>query len=332
MISALVSICWLTPALRTPYDSVVHRRSIRPLLNLVVLMGVEVGALVFVQRLGAGAMRIDWSHLSSWLHTTSSEDAVAAVSRVLVLAGAYWLLATTALYLLARVARVPALVRGVGSFTVPGVRKLVDAALVVSIAGAGVIGGGAMAHAAAGPPPTTPPVVIQLGNQANQAAGVQPQVGDGHVYVPVPAGDPTPSRTAHKAGRHTSTVPSSTTSTSATPTTMSTDPSPPTPARSSSAPPAAAATAGTARGAAAAAETPTGSAESTRVVESGDNLWVIAAHHVADTTGRPLVRLGRGEIARYWVKVVEANRHKLPSGNPSLIHPGERVVLPAVGA
>jgi len=298
----------------------VHRRSVRPLLNLVVLVAVEVGALVFVKRLGGGAMRIDWSHLSSWLHTTSSEDAVAAVFRMLALAGAYWLLATTALYLLAGVARVPALVRGVGSFTVPGVRKLVDAALVVSIAGVGVIGGGAMAHAATGPPPTTPPVVIQLGNQANQPPGVQVQAGDGHVYVPAPAGDPTEAPTAHKVRRHTSTVPSSTTSTSAAPTTTSTDPTPPTPARSSSAPPAAA------------AEMPTGSAESTRVVESGDNLWVIAAQHVADTTGRPLVRLGRGETARYWVKVVEANRHKLPSGNPSLIHPGERVVLPAVGA
>src|SRR5205814_2291792 len=153
---------------------------------LTVLVAVEVSALAFVRRLGGGGTRIDWSHLSSWLQTTSSEDAVAAVFRVLALAGAYWLLATTALYLLARVARVPALVRGVGSFTVPGVRKLVDAALVVSIAGAGVIGGGAMAHAAAGPPPTTPPVVIQLGNQANQSPGVR-QGGDGHVYVPVPA-------------------------------------------------------------------------------------------------------------------------------------------------
>jgi hypothetical protein len=152
------------------------------------------------------------------------------------------------------------------------------------------------------------------------------------VYVPIPAGDPTEAPTAHKGGRHTSTVPSSTTSTSAAPTTASIDLTPPPPARSSSAPPAAAATAGAARGAAATTETPTGSAESTRVVEPGDNLWVIAAHHVADTTGRPLVRIGRGEIARYWVKVVEANRHKLPSGNPNLIHPGERVVLPAVGA
>jgi hypothetical protein len=35
-------------------------------------------------------------------------------------------------------------------------------------------------------------------------------------------------------------------------------------------------------------------------------------------------------VAEYWAKVKAANRHRLPSGDPDLIEPGERIVLPPV--
>ena len=37
------------------------------------------------------------------------------------------------------------------------------------------------------------------------------------------------------------------------------------------------------------------------------------------------------EVARYWIKVVEANKHHLRSGNPDLIYPDEEIILPPVG-
>jgi nucleoid-associated protein YgaU len=35
-------------------------------------------------------------------------------------------------------------------------------------------------------------------------------------------------------------------------------------------------------------------------------------------------------VAAYWAKVKEANRHRLASGDPDLIEPGEIIVLPPV--
>jgi hypothetical protein len=66
-------------------------------------------------------------------------------------------------------------------------------------------------------------------------------------------------------------------------------------------------------------------------VASGDNLWTIARAHLAGTrsggSGEPTNR----EVADYWVRVVEANRNGLRSGDPDLIYPGEEITLPPVG-
>ena len=70
-------------------------------------------------------------------------------------------------------------------------------------------------------------------------------------------------------------------------------------------------------------------ASSHRVV-SGDNLWTIARDHLAEIRGRPAAELSDREIAVYWLKVIKANRARLKSGEPDLIYPGERTVLPPV--
>jgi nucleoid-associated protein YgaU len=65
-------------------------------------------------------------------------------------------------------------------------------------------------------------------------------------------------------------------------------------------------------------------------VRPGDNLWVIARARLAEATGRRAAELSNGEIAGYWLRVVDANRGRLRSGDPDLIYPGEDVELPPV--
>lgn len=68
--------------------------------------------------------------------------------------------------------------------------------------------------------------------------------------------------------------------------------------------------------------------DETRVtVTPGDHLWNLAEARLAQWLGRSP---SEAEIAPYWVRVVEANRNRVRSGDPELIFPGEEVVLPAV--
>jgi nucleoid-associated protein YgaU len=67
-------------------------------------------------------------------------------------------------------------------------------------------------------------------------------------------------------------------------------------------------------------------------VVPGDNLWTIARGHLAKVHGRPATQLSDREIAAYWLKVIKVNRARLRSGDPDLIYPGERTVLPPVAA
>jgi hypothetical protein len=60
------------------------------------------------------------------------------------------------------------------------------------------------------------------------------------------------------------------------------------------------------------------------VVRAGDNLWRIASNRVTRTTGTA----SDATIARYWRRLIAANRTSLRSGDPSLIFPGEVITLP----
>jgi nucleoid-associated protein YgaU len=60
-------------------------------------------------------------------------------------------------------------------------------------------------------------------------------------------------------------------------------------------------------------------------VRAGDDLWTIAATVVA-SHGRPST-----DVASYWARLVEANRRHLPvPSDPSLIFPGDVLILPAL--
>ena len=74
---------------------------------------------------------------------------------------------------------------------------------------------------------------------------------------------------------------------------------------------------------------PVATAPHVTMIESGDNLWELAAREVARARGVDRHQLRDADIARYWVEVCDANRASLPSGDVNLVHPGESVVLPA---
>src|SRR5262249_62155547 len=68
--------------------------------------------------------------------------------------------------------------------------------------------------------------------------------------------------------------------------------------------------------------------EATHTVTAGEPLWSIAATTVVARTGRSAETLSPAEVAPYWGRVVEDNRDRLRSGNPSLVYPGEVLELP----
>jgi|GEM_PF-5840360 len=65
-------------------------------------------------------------------------------------------------------------------------------------------------------------------------------------------------------------------------------------------------------------------------VVSGENLWEIAAAHLAAASGRPRNELSPLDIAPYWTRVCMANRPHLTSGDVSLVYAGEVVELPTL--
>lgn len=65
----------------------------------------------------------------------------------------------------------------------------------------------------------------------------------------------------------------------------------------------------------------------THTVVKGDHLWSIAEDRLRSVVGRDVTE---DEICQYWLKVIDANRGSLASGDPDLIYPDERVTLPPV--
>jgi hypothetical protein len=75
--------------------------------------------------------------------------------------------------------------------------------------------------------------------------------------------------------------------------------------------------------------TPEAGEETSReVVVEGDTIWTIARDHLA--AGRGSGEPTNQEVAEYVERGREANRHRLVSGDPDLIYPGEAIVLPPV--
>ena len=148
-----------------------------PGLRLGGLIGFEAVSVTLLwggDRAGLGG--VEWSRLDHWLSAVPPEEALLVAVRAVAFVLAAWLLLSTLGYLLARLADAPGLVRGARWATAAGVRRLVDAAVAVSVLGGAYLGPRpAFAQA---PPPN--PVVIELSVPAP------------HLYTPVAAGDGAP--------------------------------------------------------------------------------------------------------------------------------------------
>ena len=151
---------------------------LRDTLRLLLIVGVEVGAFAGLVKLGSvSRWQVDWPHFWSWLQYASLEDAVAGILRWVALVLTGWLLVSSVLYILARLTRVPALIRGTGWLTLPVIRAAVDKAVVVTVAASTVIGSrgaAAWAHPVGDP---RPPAVTSVGPAV--ASGVTTPDADG---------------------------------------------------------------------------------------------------------------------------------------------------------
>jgi len=255
----------------------------------------EVGALVLLHRLGSyGPTAVEWGELGRWLANTPPEDVLVALVRVAALALAWWLAASTILYAVARLTRVPSLVGAVEWATLPAVRRLVDGVAVTTIAAGSVLGTNGVAAAT---PADRAPVVVHIGSNdtpATSAPAYRPRpAGNGDVVGPAAAS--ASSRTTALPGQ---------TSTSSPVAAKGDRPS---------------LTTG-----------PDGNSEDAAryVVQPGDNLWKIAERHMATVTGKSEDDLTTAEVGHYWARLVDHARGHLRSGNPDLIYPGEHLTLP----
>ncbi|MGH2717427.1 MAG: hypothetical protein ACRDJU_02455, partial [Actinomycetota bacterium] len=130
-------------------------------LQLFALFAVEVGSLVALLDLGKlsflsgpGPHPANWG---PWLAQSAPADAVASLARLIALGSLLWLVGSTVIYLIARAAQAPKLLRAAHWGTPAALRRLVDQVLAISVA-ASLLGGSATAAFATSPPP--PPVMV----------------------------------------------------------------------------------------------------------------------------------------------------------------------------
>lgn len=139
------------------------------------VIAAELGVVAALHSLArVPGFAVGWSDLDGWLDAAPFEDVVAALLLVTALVLAYWLLASTMLYLvLARSGR--PVRRGLRRLTVAPVRRLVHRALALSIAASAVTGPAwpAGAHVTEG----GGSAVVQVESRSPSA---QPARDDGH--------------------------------------------------------------------------------------------------------------------------------------------------------
>ncbi len=275
---------------------------VRDRARLMGLVGAEMVSVGALHRLGrSDGFAIGWSDLSAWFESAPFEDAAGAVVLVVALLIAYWLLFSTLAYLAASVSGRPKVLGAADWLTLPSVRRLVNRAVALSIAASAVTGSLAPAVA---------------GSLAPADAGLMGGAAGGPVIVEVDQSGrffPPGTQESPAASEENSSeiiVP------------PHLEPSAPVadeprPVEDHS--PAVEAAVET---------TVDGPVVHSVTVRRGDHLWSLSEHHLSRVLGRS--DLGDHEIARYWVRVIEANRGTIRSGNPDLIYPGEVIVLPAV--
>lgn len=324
------------------------RRRVLASCQLAAVLGLALGAVVFLHRLGSvHYFQVDWTDLRGWIATAPAEDVFVAAVRLLALGCAWWLLASTSLYTLARLSRVPAALRAVQWAAVPAVRRVADRAVAVTLVGSTVFGGTGTAVAAErdGFDVTMPTAVVLSVDDEDPGADHE-EADPG--YRPTPAGEgpgsvtqpdpppfrlPLPEAPAVIGPPPATDLPSE--SAEPEPAPVQSPPGQPEPPQPTPAEPMPASELerGTQQENASARDrdgeaTPDASQPVTaHTVVRGDSLWTIAHDTLTAAWSRPP---STDEVARYWRDVVAANTASLRSGDPDLIHPGEVVHVPDV--
>lgn len=162
---------------------------------VALLAGEALLFLLFLWLASTPDRRIEFADLGAWFDGTAPLDVLVAVAIFIGTLASFWLFASTFVYMGARLARLTQVEDGLRRVTLPAVRRVIDGALAVSIAGTAVLGGGRLAAAASvdrpaveqavTASPSNPPVRIvyqQVGDEGPTAAG--------DVGAPTPAGDP----------------------------------------------------------------------------------------------------------------------------------------------
>ena len=277
---------------------------------------------------------VAWHDLDRWLQFTPADEIVMASIRYLALACAYWLLASTSLYVIGLLAGLPSLIQSVEWATLPIVRSVATRAVAASLAATTA----APAFLLIAPPIETAPTAAIYVSVTSTTDGDQPlnatteddgshhapdvviPVSDGGLFLPPGATVSTP-QPATDSDEADDVSPDATATATAEAASVAT----PRPAIAE--PPAnlqPASQPANATSVSSASINP-----STHEVVRGDNLWDISASHLAANTGNS--NLSDADIAPYWALVVELNRHTIASGNPDHITAGEIIQLPAIG-
>ena len=122
--------------------------------SLLALFGLELAAVVGLHWLGRfSGLRIPWDRPVPWLLSSPLQEVLGAVLRMVGLVMAYWLLASSLIYLVASLSRLPAALRALRWVTLPVVRRVADHAVAVTLA-TSMVGGSTLvmsAPAAAAP-------------------------------------------------------------------------------------------------------------------------------------------------------------------------------------
>ena len=256
------------------------------------LLMLEVGVVAVLHALAArGGFRPDWANLTDWLEASPLDEVIGGILTLVALALAYWLLFSTTAYLMASLSRRPEAIRAASWMTLPPIRRLVSRSVALSIAASSIA------------VPLGPAVAdLTLGSRAST---VVVEVDSEGVMRPPGAEPAEGEETDDKEGDGEDVLLPPHLQTPADP--VFDDE----PAAGEEVPP-----------------TLDPTVTHTHKVARGDHLWSIACQHLQAVLGRN--DLGEHEIAPYWVRVIEANRSTIRSGDPDLIYPGEQIVLPAV--
>ncbi len=255
------------------------------------LLILEVGVVAVLHALAIlDGFGVDWANLTDWLEASSLDEVIGGILTLVALALAYWLLFSTIAYLVASHSRRPGAIRATSWMTLPPIRRLVSRSLALSIAASSIA------------VPVGPAVAEAFSSRASPVVvEVDP---DGVVRSPGTKPAEAEETDDRNGGEEDVLLPPHL----ETPSNPVFDNEP---TAGEEVPPA-----------------PDPTVAHIHKVVRGDHLWSIACRHLQAVSGRG--DLAEHEIAPYWVRVIEANRSTIRSGDPDLIYPGEQIVLPAV--